>query len=368
MPLAVAARRGPRLGVGGTLAVVAMGALLATGFGVLGGKPSPSPSGPLGALGPTGPRPTDAAPTPALPTPAVTPFSPCGPPPTARPEIALQVNGRPTPGLVEILQWESDTPLPDPPASAPVPPDRVSVPVDVITELWIVGGACASSWRVGLMGGDSLNEFIDSEDPLDPPVAAQNRFGIFLAPYGGRDLNLYADLYFPTLIARATWRIHVEPFERPVVSLQDERDPEKLVAGCDNELSLGNGYRYPRHPACTADIAPGFPPMPFEPRGSLQIDRDERLEFGVGDWDIQSAMLVCGHLSGTSFVAEPEPGCVLEASGRSTRSTSLVFPELPSDIEAGAWTLAISACAISGGSPATNSLCGTWYVNVEVRD
>lgn len=72
-------------------------------------------------------------------------------------------------------------------------------------------------------------------------------------------------------------------------------------------------------------------------------------------------------MSGTSFIAEPEPGCFLEAPGRAVQSTHSTFPELPADLEAGAWTLAISACATSGTIGATNRICGTWYANVEVR-
>ena len=359
MPLPVGPRRGPRLGLGGALAVVAMGALLAAGFGVLGGRPSPSPSPPVGAVATSRAGASEPAPTPGTAaTPQVTPFSACAAAPTSPPQVELQVNGQRTRGFVEVLAWrDAPSPSPAPSETLQAFPPMVSVPVDVITELWIVGGACAPGWNIGIIGNQDLASFVNPK--LDPAIAAQNRFGLALAPFGGRDLNLRADLFFPTLIARATWLIRVEPFERPVANLQNLNDPQELVEGCDIDLVLGNGYQYPRDPTCTGDL-------PFEPRDSLEIDRDARLEFGLGDWDLQGAVLTCGHLSGTSFIAEPEPGCFLEATGRSTPSTSVTFPELPRDLESGEWTLAISACAISGGSLATNVICGTWYANVEI--
>lgn len=350
VPLPAAQRRGPRLGLGGTLVVVAIAGLLAAGLGVLGGRPGPSPSALLGAVSPTEP-----APTPGVgPTPLVTPFIECAAPPTSAPVVQLQVNGRPIAGSVEVLRSGTD---PSPPLEDP--DGATSVPVDVISEVWIVGGACANAWDVGLIAGDTLNRV--ANPALDPAIAAQNRFGVVLAPYGGRDAILRADLYFPDLAVRALWRISVEPFERPVARFQDEDDPQSIVEGCDVELTLGNDYEYPRNPACTDDL-------PFEPADRLTVKLDENLEFGLGDWEVSNAVLVCGHLSGTSFVAEPEPGCFLEASGRSTQGRSITFPALPADLDEGSWTLAISACALKGALVVTNRICGTWYANVEVRD
>ena len=356
VPLPVVQRRGPRLGLGGMLAVVAIAGLFAAGFGVLGGRPGPSPSAPLGAVGPTRPVPTPrVGPTPrAGATPLVTPFSECAAPPTSAPVVQLQVNGRPIAGSVEVLLSGAD------PSPALEDLDgATSVPVDVISEVWIVGGACAHSWDVGLIAGDTLNQVVNPG--LDPAIAAQNRFGVTLAPYGGRDAILRADLYFPDIAVRALWRISVEPFERPVASLEDEDDPQSIVEGCDVELTLGNGYEYPRDPACTRDL-------PFEPADTLTVKRDEHLEFALGDWDVTNAVLGCGRLLGTSFIADPEPGCFREVSGRSSPSRSITLPALPADLAEGTWTLAISACALSGVLVVTNRICGTWYANVEVRD
>lgn len=355
MPLPVIERRKGRLGLDGALAVVAVAGLLAAGLGVLGGRPGPSPSGPLGVVRPTTPAPAGPAPTPRVgPTPLVTPFVECGAPPTTAPVVQLQVNGRPVAGSVEVLRSGVDPS----PALADLD-EGTEVPVDVISELWIVGGACANAWDVGLIAGDTLNQVVNPT--LDPAIAAQNRFGVALAPYGGRDAILRADLYFPGLAVRALWRISVEPFERPLASLRGEDDPRMIIEGCDVEIVLGNGYAYPRPPTCIDDL-------PFGPADTLTVKRGESLEFGLGDWDVTNAVLGCGRLSGTSFVGDPEPGCFREVSGRSAQGRSITLPALPADLAEGTWTLAISACALSGVLVVTNSICGTWYANVEVRD
>lgn len=300
---------------------------------------------------PSEPAPSGPAPTPGLAaTPEVTPWVECGTPPTVLPIVQLQVNGQRFDGLVE--QQASDT-VPSPPIESI--PGPIPVPVDVISEVWIAGGACATSWDLGLFGGEVLDQHFNPS--LDPAIAAQNRFNLILAPYAGRDALLRADLFFPELAVRATWRIAVQPFERPAAFLQGEHDPELLVEGCGVQLVLGNGYEYPTDETCTDDL-------PFEPTGTLALERDSRLVFGfIGGWDVQNAVLTCGRLSGTTVVAQPEPGCFVEqvpGTGPSVR-----FPELPRDLEAGVWLVAISACATSG-SLGANHLCGSWYAKVDV--
>ena len=355
VPLPVAQRRGPRLGLGGTLVVIASAGLLAAGFGVLGGRPSPSPSAPLGAVATTMPAPTPGTGQ----SPLVTPFSQCAAPPTSAPAVQLQVNGRPVAGSVEVLRSGAD---PSPPLEGL--DGATSIPVDVISELWVVGGACAHAWDVGLIAGDTLNRLVNPA--LDPAIASQNRFGVTLAPYGGRDAVLRADLYFPDLAVRALWRISIQPFERPVASLRvggSRYDATSIVAGCDVELTLGNGYVFPMDRWCGGAVD-----LPFEPDIAIRLDRDDHLEFALGDWEVSNAVLACGRLSGTSFIAQPDAGCFIEASGRDTEGTSITFRELPPDLEAGAWTIAISACALSGAMLVTNRICGTWFANVEFGD
>jgi hypothetical protein len=234
----------------------------------------------------------------------------------------------------------------------------VTIPVDVITEVWIVGGACAYGWNIGLVGNPVLNSFVNPN--LDPAIASQNRFALTLAPFAGRDLNLRADLFFPGLVARAIWPIHVQPFERPVAALRGAGSEWALTEGCDVAVTLGNGYEYPSDPKCLGDV-------PYEPDTVIEMAREDQLEFRLVDWDLMSAVLTCGRLSGTSFVAQPEPGCFLEASTRFDVSTFAVFPPLPPEIE-GSWVIQISACALSGGLAATNNLCGSWYAQIDIRD
>ena len=352
VPLAVAPRKRPRPSLAGTIAVVAILGLLAAGFGVLGGRPSASPSLPVG--GEVRSEQSSAPGATAGPTPLVTPFSACAEAPTARPEVQLQVNGVPTPGMVEVLQWlDAATAAPDPLATPQAPLAPVPVPVDVITEVWIVGGACAIGWDIGLIGNQVLTSFVNPT--MNPDLALQNRFLLTLAPFGGRDMHLRADLFFPTLIARATWPIRVGTVDRPVAELRNGDREGALVEGCDVVLTLGNGYQYPSDPVCLGD-------MPSAPTSPLEIGRDDRLEFRLGDWDVQGAVLTCGRLSETSFIVEPEPGCYLEAS-QFDQEPFATFPPLPVDIE-GAWTIQISACARA----ATNNLCGSWYANIEIGD
>lgn len=72
-------------------------------------------------------------------------------------------------------------------------------------------------------------------------------------------------------------------------------------------------------------------------------------------------MVICGRLSGLSFVAEPEPGCRLEFDAATGAAT------FPAPSEVGAWTLGISACANQFTMRTKNRICGTWYANIDVR-
>ena len=347
-------RGSARLGIGGTLAVVAIVALLAVGFGVLGGRPdNPEPT----------PRPSRPKATPvvaALPTPLVTPWVDCAAPPTAPPEVLLEVNGRPTSGNVEVISWSAGPPPAEPTVPGPtaIPtgatPARVDVPIDVISELWIRGGSCAIAWNIDLVDGDVLHSV--SNPSADPGYAAQNRFALSLIPYEGGDYELRVVLVFETLVARATWPIHVLPFARPVAVLDWDGADVPMIEGCDLGLFLGS-----REPldlnACPEDLsaAPGAP---------VVVRSDERGVFAIPGWLLDVGEMTCGHLSGLSFVAQPQAGCSLAAE--------LVDGKATFDAPAGAgtWTLGISACGteLVAVSPLPmNRVCGTWYAEVEFR-
>lgn len=361
----VVPRGTPRLGLGGTLAVVAIVALLAAGFGVLGGRPEPEPD--------STPRSTGPNATPVVVahgTPRVSPWVDCASPPTTPPEILLEVNGLPTPGTVEVVSWSVGPPPVEPttpeqtmpeqtmpvPTLIPVggPPAPVEVPVNVSAELWIKGGACAIAWNIDLVGGDVLDSL--SNPSADPAYAAQNRFALELAPYQGADYELRAVLVFPTLVARATWPIRVLEFEVPVPFLVWGLNDVPILAGCDVTLTLGSAGERPLNP-CDGDLDEA-------PAAAVEVGRDAAPLFTIPGWEVSNAILTCGRLSGTSFVVEPEPGCLLE--GRlEAQADSMRFDAPP---VTGTWIVAISMCGARFTTASLYRVCGTWYGAVEVRD
>ncbi|HEY8237805.1 MAG TPA: hypothetical protein VIF63_00040 [Candidatus Limnocylindrales bacterium] len=346
---------GTRLGPGGMLAVAGTAVLLAAGFGMLGGRAGPSPSPATGAVVPTQPPVTpEPAPT-SAPIPQVTPFSDCAPPTTSSTGVQLQVNGQRNAGAIQVIGGIG------PLSAYPIPhviPDvfgsRISVPIDVISELWVVGGACALSWNIGLVDGDVLDAY-ETTSP-DPAVAAQNRFALNLAPYAGTNQVLRADLYFSTLSIRVVWPIHVEAIDRPVGALQDGEGRAAVVEGCDVVVTFGNGAEVPAPATCYADL-------PIQPTETLTLDRDQPVRFWLGDWQVTNGVLVCGHLSDTYFVTEPTPGCFVDGS-TDTDDGSITF-DLPPDFE-GRWTIGLAACAQSSGVT-PNRVCGTWFADVRFR-
>ena len=325
--------------------------LLAAGFGVLGGRPDQSPEPTLAGLASA----SAASSTRIVPPrgPMVSPWIECAPPPADPPEVQLQVNGRPEPGSVEVVR---STNGPTPPTSTfanepPPPRSLIEVPSDAITEIWIVGGACAIEWTIGL-GDGSLFESVTNPD-LDPAYAAQNRFSLLLTGLAGPDVELRARLVFPTLVARVTWPIHVVSIERPTAILGSVGAETPAVEGCDVVMTLGNGWE-DRGAECGDDLNEG-------PSGALRVEPAEPLTFEVPGWQISAALAVCGRLSGHSFVPAPEPGCTLELGPEDTPNT------FPAPAAEGRWTLGISACANQFDNQASNRICGTWYANVEVR-
>ncbi|MEZ0239744.1 MAG: hypothetical protein ACAH65_03005 [Chloroflexota bacterium] len=345
--------RGTRLGVGGALAVVGMVALLGAGFGVLGGRPGASASPVGGAVAPSQqPVTPQVAPT-APPSPRVTPYSECAAPTTEPVDVLLEVNGLPISGMFDSFgQFEPMPPVLDPAAVRESFGAPIAIPVDAITELWVVRGACAVAWNIGFVDGDMLDVY--EPTPRDPAVGAQNRFGLTLAPYAGRDEVLRADLFFLTMSIRAAWPIHVETFDRPVAALEGGDGEAVVVEGCDVVVTLANGYQSQQPEGCDND-------MPVQPGEFFVLDRTELVRFWLRDWQVTNGVLICGHLSDTAFVAEPEPGCFVDGSANN-EDGSITF-EVPPEVE-GRWTIALAACAQSFGNVIANQICGTWYANV----
>lgn len=327
-PQPVVPRGSSGLGLGGTLAVVAIVALLGAGFGLLGGRPESTPRPTAAAVASvTEPTPASAA------SPRVTPWTECAAPPTEAPRMLLQVNGEP---------FESADREP------------IEIPVDVITEIWVEGGACALEWTIDLENFRRLDTIRNQAG--DAGYAAQNRFAVLLVPYDGGDFVLRAELGFGEIVAEATWPIRILPIDRPRASLLLPDFLAAPVAGCDVTLFFGSGRSEPLN-RCVDDI--GEPP-----RDAIPVRSGTRIEFALADWQLDDATATCGRLSGQSFIVQPRPGCSHELEAR---GMPLAF-EAPA--QNGLWTVAFSACAsrpASRGS-ASNRVCGTWYANIAVTD
>jgi hypothetical protein len=301
----VISRGFPLPGLGAALAIVAVVGLLAAGFGVLGGRPDPSPAATT-AAGSSG---TVARATPILFLPLVTPWADCAAPPTSAPEVLLEVGGRATPGQVELLARSPGLASPDQSSSPDDRPDptaeRVDIPIDVTTELWIAGGACALDWDIRLETGEILETVRNRA--VESRYAAQNRFNLVLAPFEGGKRELTAVLVFPTLTARVTWSIRVLPFVSPVATLRWAEVQVTSVEGCELVVWLG-GSSASQLSRCDEDASrdPGKP---------VVVRSKERGAFDLGGLQIDGATMTCGHLSGLTFVPDPA-GCSLEADVR----------------------------------------------------
>ena len=342
----------------GLLAVVAAGALvvlLAAGFGALGGKPSASQA----AVAANGASPGAAGTEGSLPglapgqTPAVTPWGPCSEPPAGVPNVLLEIDGIPYGGSIEVLRTPSGF---VPPQTAIPDQDRLFVSSNVPAELWIEGGVCAVAWDIGLGFAriDSLGNA-----GLNPLYAAQNRFGLFLAPFGGTNDDLTAELTFQNTSIRATWPINVVPYEHPSAYIVNDSDAGGPVEGCNVALTLHDRQTTIGEP-CSDDLG-------ALPEGQIPVQPGEELRFGIGGWTMESTSVICGRLSGQLFVADPAAKCddgelAMPQDGEGQSEVIISAPRAK-----GTWTLAIQACASNRDWLGFNEICGTWYENVEVR-
>jgi hypothetical protein len=343
-----------RPGLGGALAVGAVVVVLAAGFGVLGGRPQSSPATAIGD-----PSSSKASPSATAFTgePQVTPASPCVPPPPGHPTVLLHAGARSTPGSIELVDWAPDSPLASRLDDIPqgIELDRVAIRSDVGVDLWIVGGACAVAWTIDLAAYDVVGVLEVVGNPeRDPGFASQNQFQLLLTPYAGRTLDLRARLVFPDFTAQATWPIQILPFTPPAGVFNAGRAPIPTMQGCDTQLTLGNGWETRPNP-CLNDVAENRgPPTRVGPGQKLEFKFDHE------DWQIDDAMIACGHFSVTTFAFDSS--CRLADPVRDQFSFTVTVPDLP-----GVVALAISTCGIQVLADATNRLCGTWYVNLEVR-
>ena len=363
----VVARRRSRPGLSLVIAASMLVVLLAAGFGAWGGKPSASQA----AAAAKGSGAGSAYPGPTTPglepgeAPAVTPWMPCSAPPAGVPAVLLELNGTPHPGYVEVLQT-SGASIPSPTA---IPfKDLQFISPNLPAELWIDGGACANAWTIKY-----ANERLDmvGNAGLNPLRVAQNRFQLFLAPYGGSSGDLTAELVFQTVTIRATWPADVAPYERPSVVLWGgDGTGTEGVEGCDVSLMLRDGWQTMVNP-CDTDLS-------STTDAAQAVGPGEELVMNLGHgidiahhsiqqvWQPEEANLTCGTTDGQSFVADTRAGCLEGDLNQSGYGAGQIVVPAPSSV--GRWTLAIRTCASLDDWLGSNQVCGTWFVNVEVTD
>jgi hypothetical protein len=352
------ARPRPRVPLTGAIAVAALVALLAGGFGLLGGSRT-QPSPPLASSLADG---STVAPSPAEPPPVprVTPWSACGGPEDEPPEPVLEVDGRPYFGQVELLDFDIGTTFDG------IPPvigqdnldNAVDVPMDAVAEIWIGGASCAVAWNISLVGTGfpqtQILETVSNKDG-DPAIAAQNRFQVFVAPYAG-DHRLRAILVLENVAVRATWSVHVPPLEPPTVTLTAGDREIPTVIGCDVRQRLVNDWEEALSP-CTRDV-------PHEADRAVGIAPGEQLNFTIEGWTATDTTVYCGQLTDRRFIPRTDPSCLIP------RDPLVAGLRFLAPAEPGTWTLAISECAtrIRPVGSGFEELCGTWYANVRVRE
>lgn len=342
------------------IAVAALIVLLAGGFGLLGGRSAGPPASPPASRVAGRPSAGTSATEPP-PVPLVTPRTACSPSPDEPRQAVLEVDGIQTLGLVEPLTFGlGETLSPNPSAGGGTElPGPVEVPMDAITDIWIVGGACAVAWRIDLEGSDIPGglrtlESVDNDD-RDPTVSAQNRFQLIVAPYAGDHL-LRAVLVFEQFAVRTTWFIHVPALRPPNVTLAAERGAIPTVTGCNVTQRLATDIEVPLT-QCERNVE-------REPTRRVAVAPGEVLEFSFERWAATTGFVECGQLVDGYFVPRIEPPCIRDLDPR------FEGVRFPAPEEAGSWTLAMSTCGtrLRGNSPGLLELCGTWYANIIVRD
>ena len=354
------ARPRPRVPLTGAIAMTALVALLAAGFGLLGGRQGRTPaSSPLPSSLAGGPT-AAMSPTEQPPMPQVTPWSECSTPSDEPPEPVLEISGRPYFGQVELLDFAFPTVFEGIPSVIGQGnlDHAVEVPMDAVAEIWIGDGSCALAWDIDLVGTgfpstQELESVNNSEG--DPAISAQNRFQIFVAPSTG-DHHLRAILVLENFAVRATWSIHIPPLTPPTVTLTAGDRVLPTFIGCDVRQRLVNDWEEALSP-CTRDV-------PHVPEQWASVAPGEQLVFTIEGWVATDTTVYCGQLTERRFTPRSDPSCLIP---RDPLYAGLRFlaPEEP-----GTWTLAIYECAtrIRIVGSGFEELCGTWYANVRVRE
>lgn len=349
----VVARGSAGPGLRGTAAVVAAVLLLAAGFGLLGGRKDTTstavvdrtPGAPTAAAAFTG-------------EPLVTPARRCGSTPAGPPGVLLDLSGRSTLGAVEVLDGEgaaSSVPGNVEGVPAQTLPPRLDVRSDIAPEIWTAGRACAVAWTIELLGRPASDVLAFVANPgRDPELASQNWFPLVLAGYAGRSIDLSATLVFPSFTLRALWPIRVLPFSPPVGVFSAAGAGIQTLEGCRNQLMLGNGWVTETN-FCLSDVVEKpAEPTPIAPGRKLEF------RFDPAGWQIGDITIACGHFPVTVFAFDPT--CrIPETMENDDFSFSVTVHDLPGEV-----ALALSTCGTQVLVDATNQLCGTWYVDLNV--
>ena len=345
-PVLASGRGRPGLAAAGAAAVLV--ALLAAGFGVLGGRPAPSPtSHAVAAASPSG-----AVPSPAEAVPLVTPAVPCALSAIGLPEIILDNQAGEFAGTLEVLEWTQPGPMPTPvfvPEASPSAP--IDIRSDVNPELRTIGEACAFAWIIEVTDPTQAIRLERFGSEAEPDVARQNRFELTLSRYRGRLFELHATLSFPGVLTRTTWPVRVLPYDAPKPTLTRGGKAIDVKPGCDVELILGNGYSELVNP-CPDEL--NELPVAATIRG-----QGTGMTFALPEgWFLMDTSVTCGLLSEQRLT--PDPNCEVAWSDQGT-SVSIDEPST-----AGTWTLGINSCGSQFLDGARNQVCGTWYATIEV--
>lgn len=349
----VASRCGSRPGIGASLGVVAVLAILAAGFGVLGGRGSPTATAAVGAGPSVVPPATPAYTGEQLMTPTV----PCQPAGEGVPGLTLNLSERAIPGDTEVVESLGPVP-PEPTAAAPEPlTSRAPMDVrsDVVAEIRTDGDVCAVAWLIQLDDPRNTPIVIEAmgNPSRNPLVAVQNRFWLPLAQYRGSAGELHATLTYPSVVVRSRWSIRILPFQAPSATLTSNGQLLDLGQGCDVQLTLASGWSE-RVDQCFADIDRALDPASITAETAPLVFRFEE------GWHIEGPAVACGHLSpGLTF--SPDPACNVPWKAE-TASLTIYPPGAP-----GSSALAIATCGTQELADATNQICGTWYASLDVR-
>jgi hypothetical protein len=347
-----------RIPLTGAIAVGAVGILLAAGFGLLGGRTgvalgSPIPSQVADASSPASP-PVVTQPTGE---PLVSPWGPCGDAGDDVPMPYLKVDGVQHVGRVEqnVRGPGQDIDVFDDEPGEDL--ERVEVPMDALTEIWMPGGRCANAWYIAIRSYDDPVPVVlesVSNDALDPAIASQNRFELFVAPYEG-DFDLGAIFALEDVSLRATWLIHVPELAPPDVSLRAGAEAIQTVIGCGAVQRVANGLAKLLVP-CTSEVG-------HKPSRATDVAPGQELDFAIDGWVSTGMTITCGQTVDGRYIRQLDPACLLEGH-LGDGGIRFAAPG-----EAGTWTLAISSCATPGRFIFTGvgELCGTWYADIRVR-